>query len=392
MSLKMPGLRIGEGSTMKLRFGILLSAMLLGACVNDSSTPTSFPVPSRSSPKGLAIPVKMAESEPEAIAYKTSTPFLPAEPTPANPQPIQLIEGGCCSLPMWSQASQWVLFLDKPGEYAPAGLYGVPVAGGVSTIVHDQVGVYSKSRTLVAYPESGRVYVERWADGTRWTIPSAGRIVSFSPSGRMVAWAVGSRSIRYPDVRQSTLWVSDFDGNNAHEVITVNGGYLIGWEKGENGIYVTGRLGPSMPSGIWNIDLETSAARLVMETERPRSALLSPGGSYITFYVALSSDSDANGMWIVPTDGSPGIKLDIFGAYRWRYDDMLVVIPLDVNSPGISLWQVNASSGEAVQLTHPEQTSISIANNDWQISPDGRQMVYLSAEDRNLWVLRLPNQ
>lgn len=334
----------------------------------------------------------MPESLPEEFISETATPFLPVEPTPANPQPIQLTEGGCCSLPMWSQDSQWVLFLDKPGEYTPAGLYGVHLAGGGSTVVNDRVGVYSKSRTLVAYPEANRVYVERWADGRRWAVPSGGSIVSFSPSGRLISWAVGSRSIRYPDVRQSTIWVADFDGNNAHDLITVNGGYLIGWDVGEKGVYVTGRFGPSMPSGIWHVDLETSAARLVMEAERPRSALLSPGGSYIVFYVALSSDLEANGLWIVPTDGSPGIKLDLFGAYRWRYDDLLVVIPLEMDAPGISLWQVDASSGEALQLTYPELSSISIANNDWQISPDGRKMVYLSAEDRNLWVLRLPNR
>ncbi len=377
---------------MKLRMGFLLSAILVSACAGKTSTPYAALSPSRGSPKGLEKAVILGDVQMEEASLRTATPFLPVEPTPPNPQPVRLTEGGCCSLPMWSQDSQWVLFLDKPGEYNPAGLYGVPIAGGERTIVHDRVGVYSGSMTLVAYPEAGRTYVERWADDTRWIIPSQGRIVEFSPSGRSISWSVGSRSIRYPDVRQSTIWVADYDGNNAHEVITVNGGYLVGWEKGEEGIYVTGRLGPSMPSGIWRIDTETGAGRLVVEAERPRSALLSPDGSYIAYYVALSSDPDANGLWIVPTDGSPGIKLDLFGAYRWHYDDMLVVIPLEMEAPGISLWQVDAASGEGVQLTYPELTSISIANNDWQISPDGRRMVYLSAEDHNLWVLRLPNR
>jgi hypothetical protein len=69
-----------------------------------------------------------------------------------------------------------------------------------------------------------------------------------------------------------------------------------------------------------------------------------------------------------------------------------VVIPLEMDAPGVSLWQVDAASGEAVQLTFPQWTAISIANNDWQISPDGRRMVYLSADGRNLWVLRLPDR
>jgi hypothetical protein len=388
----MHGLRIGKLKAMKLQIGFLVFTILAGACAGTSNTLSAAPIPPQGSLKGLAKAVLLVDNRTEVFSLGTATPFLPVEPTPPNPQPVRLTEGGCCSLPMWSQDSQWVLFLDKPGEYYPAGLYGVPIAGGERTVVHERVGVYSRSMTLVAYPEAGRTYVERWADDTRWVIPSQGRIVEFSPSGRSVAWSVGSRSIRYPDVRQSTIWISDYEGENAHEVITVNGGYLIGWEEGEEGIYVTGRLGPSMPSGIWRVDVETGAASLVMEAERPRSALLSPGGSYIAFYVALSSEPEANGLWIVPSDGSPGIKLDLFGAYRWRYDDMLMVIPLEMEAPGISLWQVDAASGEAVQLTYPQLTAISIANNDWQISPDGRRMVYLSAEDRNLWVLRLPNR
>ncbi len=388
----MPGLRIGEGKAMKFRIGFLLFAILACACKGTSNSLSVTRIPPQGSPKGLAKAVFLADSRTEEFSMRTATPFLPVEPTPPDPQPVRLTQEGCCSLPTWSQDSQWVLFLDKPGEYYPAGLYGVPIAGGERTVVHERVGVYSRSMTLVAYPEAGRTYVERWADDTRWVIPSQGRIVEFSPSGRSVAWSVGSRSIRYPDVRQSTIWISDYDGDNAHEVITVNGGYLIGWEAGEDGIYVTGRLGPAMPSGIWRVDTKTSAARLVIEAERPRSALLSPGGSYIAFYVALSSDADANGLWIARTDGSPGIKLDLFGAYRWRYDDVLVVIPLEMDAPGISLWQVDAASGEAVQLTFPQWTAISIANNDWQISPDGRRMVYLSADGRNLWVLRLPDR
>jgi Tol biopolymer transport system component len=122
-----------------------------------------------------------------------------------------------------------------------------------------------------------------------------------------------------------------------------------------------------------------------------RSPLLSPNGEWLAFTVAFDTQEERNGLWVMRTDGSFSKKLDLFGAYRWRREGELLVIPLDLENPGPALWQVDVINGKSWRLIDPLHTSWQIASNDWQPSPDGEKIVFRSAEDQNLWVLELPS-
>jgi hypothetical protein len=43
-----------------------------------------------------------------------------------------------------------------------------------------------------------------------------------------------------------------------------------------------------------------------------------------------------------------------------------------------------------VILTDPMATPLQILDGDWSLSPDGNQLVYVNAVDRNIWLLELP--
>jgi hypothetical protein len=233
--------------------------------------------------------------------------------------------------------------------------------------------------------------VERWADGERWEIPNEGREVCFSPSGQFIEWEIMSRGIEFPDLRQQAVWVANYNGKDAHEVVTIMGGEFVGWINGEEEILVTGRLAPYGPSGIWRILLGNGAGQLLLEMDSVRSPLLSPNGEWLAFTVAFDTQEERNGLWVMRTDGSFSKKLDLFGAYRWRREGELLVIPLDLEHPGPALWQVDVINGKSWRLIDPLHTSWQIASNDWQPSPDGEKIVFRSAEDQNLWVLELPS-
>ncbi|MCX6072430.1 MAG: hypothetical protein NTU91_16500, partial [Chloroflexi bacterium] len=184
--------------------------------------------------------------------------------------------------------------------------------------------------------------------------------------------------------------VAEVTGARARKVATTIGGGLVGWAAGGQALVATGRMDANGQEGIWSIGLDGSEPQLIHQVYRPRDPLLSPGGEWLAFHVALTGDPGQNGLWILRIDGSGLSKITPFGSYRWRADGRLLLIPLTLEQAP-TLFEVDASAGRAVQLTDPAQTSLPIASGDWVVSPDGSQVAFTSWADRAVWVLTLPD-
>lgn len=346
--------------------------------------------PGKAQPR--ATPVHEAMLEPE-IVLPTPTPAFWQNIIAESSGPAvqkQITENECCPYPKWTSDSEWILYVDSLGA-AGTGLYGVPADGGPPTFLTSQLGSFSYDLSLVAYPESGLVYIERWADGERWLVPSQGREVYISRENEWIAWEYGSTAIQNQDLLQRTIWVANLRGEEAHELVTIHGGRFIGWIDAGKALLVSGRLSPLSPSGIWRIDRESGAGRLLFETDRPRDILISPAGEWLAFTLAFQSNKTQNGIWVLRNDGSSIKRLPVYGSYRWRADGELLIIPYDFDAPGPYILHMDLQDNEIWKLTDPAQTEIPIANNDWQPSPDGSRIVYFSSQDHNLWVVALPS-
>jgi Tol biopolymer transport system component len=248
------------------------------------------------------------------------------------------------------------------------------------------LGIYSLDFSLLAYPKGGETVVERLADGQQWTIPSGGRAVSFSPDGSLVSWTAGQAGPPF-DTAQRQVWTSRSDGSRVRQVIAVMGGGLAGW-------FPDGRMLVSSQNGgestYWAVSPQDGSAEKILQSLRLRGAALSPDGAWLAYQVVFSGDLTADGLWLANTHTGQRMRLDVFGAYRWRDSGRLLIIPLDLTSASHLLWQVDAASGKAEPLTDPELTSFKVANGDWAVSPDGQKLVFVSASDQNLWLLSLP--
>ena len=364
---------------------LCLSMMLLLGVIFESAQAGPFP-----SPAETVVPVQITAIPP----FPRSTPesFTDIVPLPDNysrSEPIRITEDGCCPYPQWSSDSEWVMFFDAGESGDAPGLYSVPREGGSPTLLTSRIGVYSRDWSLVAYPEASMVYIERWVVSDRWTVPSPGRRILFSPDGKKIAWEVGSRDIRHQDLIQRAIWLAETDGSSTREVVTVNGGHFIGWSAGEDTILVFGRLAPDGPAGIWRVSTDDGAGHLLFEVERPRDLLISPKGGWLAFFVTFENQPDRNGLWIISVDGSVKRHYPFIGAYRWRTEGQLLVIPQDLDAPGAYLWQIDVSEDLVWESTDPSFTLLPIASNDWEPSPDGSEIVFRSYEDRNLWVFPL---
>jgi hypothetical protein len=111
-------------------------------------------------------------------------------------------------------------------------------------------------------------------------------------------------------------------------------------------LIVSGRLAEDGQAGVWRIPLDGGAPILLAPGERPRSAVLSPSGGWVAFYLALERDPSRNGVWIVDTSGNGIRSLSGLASYRWGREGQLLFIPYAVDQ-GLSLQELDLHSGKA---------------------------------------------
>jgi hypothetical protein len=111
----------------------------------------------------------------------------------------------------------------------------------------------------------------------------------------------------------------------------------------------------------------------------------------MVYYVTFETDTEKNGVWLLdlrnPTKDP--VKLPFFGTYRWRNNHRLIYVPFEPEASEHDFYEYNVLTKRS-RLLFPQGTSLIIANNDWQVSPDGRQIALVAANEAELdgiWVL-----
>ncbi len=373
---------------MKHSARLLIGVMALwwlAACAANGPAPAPAPAST------LEPAATTAAVFPTARPTDTPAPTPTITPTP-TPELRQLTSGGCCVMPSWSPDSRQVLYVDKPPNAAEAGVYAVNIAdASPEPQLAGRVGIYSPDRSLVAYPTDTRTIVEKLSTGDRWVMPNDGQAVEFAPDNQHVAWEIDAISGPY-DQRQAEISIANVDGTDSGKVARVYGGGLVGWlPRGLNLVFL-GR--PSLSTHdrtLTVLDLHTNVATDLVTAERIGDVSASRDGSWMAYTISFNADNQRNGIWVQRSDGSAGRKLDMWGAYQWRDDSHLLLIPARASADAsFEIWEVDAATGEMRQLTSGTITPLNILNGDWQVSPDGKYIVFVNSADRNLWLLKLP--
>lgn len=378
MITRWPGLRTGNPVA---RIAAAVAFLFLAACLPalPSERPTST----------LEAGGEQASEVPPPLSFTAG----PEEPT-ASPAPVRarrITDGGCCPYPFWSADSGHVLFIDGPPARETAGVYAVSLEGGDPILVRPGAAALSGEGEFWLSRQGRQTVIERAADGEQWTPAVGGHSVLLSPGGRWIAWDDSPSDIRNLDRRPHEIWVSRLDGSEARPVVQTEGGGLVGWGSSEADLLVAGRIDPADDPGIWSVSLSGEQPVRLYRTERVRSALRSPQGGWVAVLSAFGGGGEASGLWLVATEMDRAIHLPLFGGYRWRSERALLVLAWETPEAAPGLWQVDVPDGEPRLLLREDELSLPIANNDWAVSPDGRWLVFLSWEDRNLWLLGLPD-
>jgi len=374
---------------MKTRPALFMSLIVLSALATSCAKSGPLPVAT------TAPTMTIAPSQtPTPFPSPTVAPTPPPTPTAtATPEWKQLTTGGCCVQPGWSLDSRQVLFIDKPSPNDPVGLYAVDVvSGSLKPYKVAPVALYSRDRSLITYLDKQQTVVEKASTGEKWVIPNNGQQIAFAPDNQHLAWEEGDDSSYIPyDQQHSDLYIAKIDGTEATRIAQVYGGGFVGWLPSGTKILLSGR--PSLDTHERTLsvfDLATKTFTKLVSAERISGVSISNERTWIAYYITFDADKSRNGIWIQRTEGSPPRKLEIWGAYQWRDDGRLLVIPtLASSDKAFQVWQVEAASGTSRKLTDAA-TPLQIFNGDWRVSPDGRYIVYVNSVDRNLWLLTLP--
>lgn len=305
----------------------------------------------------------------------------------------QLTEPGCCVPPLWSPDGDQVRFVDKrPDLSSASAIYGVSINGGEVEMVSRVVGVYSPGDEYLAFPTpDNALMVQNQETGIRAIIPSEGRAVFFSPHNEQIAWQIIRRVGIYEN-RRSEISVADVNGRNARQLIAATGGSIVGWLDDETLLLLAGMPGKDANHrALFTLSTQDEERIDLIDEDRVVDAGIAPGGEWIWYVIAFSpQDPGNNGLWIVRRDGSERRQLAVFGAPQWRDASHLLVIPVETVNDSHLLLQVDAETGEMVQLFSPDSFSFKVQAGQWKVSPTGEHIVFLNAADGALWVFDLP--
>jgi hypothetical protein len=288
-----------------------------------------------------------------------------------------------------------VRFIDQPAADQPLGIWGVKVTqlGAAPHLVTNRLGTYSPDGQLIAYPDrsKGIAIVERLEDGQRWEINTGANSLFFTPNGQEVLWMQSNAETPWAS-DENIIWLANVDGSNMRQLTSLQRAEPMAWLADDALLVVTQGGDASDRMLLSQLSLQDGAQTPLFEVGRMQDLLLSPDKQRLV-YTSFTPHIEENGIWLVELQNPQGgpQKLPFFGTYRWRDNQHLVFVPFEPNATQHTFYEYDISTAQA-RLLFTGNTDLIIANNDWQISPDGSKIALLAAAGtalNGIWVLEI---
>jgi Tol biopolymer transport system component len=287
-----------------------------------------------------------------------------------------------------------VLYTDAIPNQQLAGTYAVPADGsGPPAVFWPSAATVSPDSSRIAFPDfaANITRIQEFGKQTTATISNNAAYVWFSMDGRQVAWlerAPGAQPSSNVD-RLVRVWVANADGSNARRLGPTVRAADLTWFPDGNRLLFTGRDTDGGNPGIYVLDIAAGALTRVVAAFSPRGARLSPDGTHIAYLAALEENPDDNGLFIVKADGSEKQKLPLLGGVRWSPDSQsLIILPFQTDNGPDQLVRIDAATLATTSLTDRAALPFRVAQDEWQLAPDGSRIVFTALQDGNIYVLR----
>jgi murein DD-endopeptidase MepM/ murein hydrolase activator NlpD len=383
-------------SQMRRRIVLATAGGALAACAAPG------PAPQRVAPKPAPPQAPPAEVAPPPPAPTAVTVPPPAPAPPPAPRP-SLVDLGVERLvqPQWAGEGDRILLYDQP-QPGMGGTWAVDPVTGQRSRERAQWGSFAARGTLQVTPRPAQrdTLVLHLPSGREWALPTSSGTL-FSPDGTVVAYnsaapTQGGGGGGPNNFQTTTLTVSGADGQGPRRLPLPLNASPVAFLPGADGtpnarLLLSGRRSRQDWPALWVLDVRSGALVDFARSRRLVGLLPSPDGTWLAYVAMWNPDPSQNGLWVTRTDGSERRRIDLLGGYRWTADNRLFLIPVrPAGAEGHEVWEVTPASGESRRLTDATQTPFRVTNYDWDLSPDGTTIVFVSDETRRLTSLVLP--
>jgi Tol biopolymer transport system component len=186
------------------------------------------------------------------------------------------------------------------------------------------------------------------------------------------------------------IWVANADGSNARSRGNVVRAAELTWFPDGQRLLFVGRDADGGNPGIYILDINAGTLTRIVDAFSPRGARLSPDGAHIVYLAALEEQPTDNGLFIVNADGSAKRKLPLIGGIRWAPDSRsMIILPVQTDNGPDQLVRIDATTLATTPLTDRAALPFRVAQDEWQLSPDGARIVFNALTDSNIYVLRI---
>jgi len=391
---------------VKAAYGWLLAGLLGGSLGCGSALATPYTVQKGDTLYRLARSVDLTVTQLQLLNGLNSVdvkvgqvlelPQPPASPPVAVPVPgtpselslsVRVSRPGCCSNAQWTPDSTQLNVLNRPPGGA-VGVYRLPADGSAPD------GIFLRAPALLspdgAYAleplSSSSARAQRLSDGARALVPTSGGAAFWSAKGQL-AWATYGNASRDDWIPMTVFVTSPYTiGAAVQRLPTVYGGRLIGWLDATTMLLTGRQTRNDARRAVLKIDVLSRTVQVLARGNWLSGVQVSPDGGRVVYRVTLDTPGQ-NGMFVVDTTTRAVVSLPLFGSARWQDPDHLLLIPFEPGQDSQRLTQLNVVSRGVVALLSLRDK---VVHDDWQVSPDGHRVVYLSQTDHALHVLVLP--
>ncbi len=340
------------------------------------------------------------------ILNNYTAPFPAAENPPANPllnrqvAPIApdanatldvFNTSGCCWEQWWHPTNANQLFAIDGLPNQRANIFQYDAQGNNLGIVSNAPPpFYSPDYSHTVRPFGNTIQLQNTVTGDTWSIETDMAIPSINTDNTRLLWVVdGGDSIPGQNEPSNTILISDMRGETL-ELLFAETGIDAMWLDDTRLLLSIGDR-PFTQLDIY--DVETQTRYTLGRWYRPRGFSIAPSGNRLMFYLAYQPNPTDNGVyWMDIAENAPQNRVDWFGAYRWRDTDSLFYIPFDANTNTHQLMIYDIATDTSQALTNPDVTPFTIMDGRWSVNADGSNILFRNANDRNLWMIRIPTQ